>query len=152
MNNKFLLILTFFCILIIAGLALLHTRNLLIFPTYQTKNIEINNKKFTLYVADTSVKREQGLSDIPSLPADQGMIFAYPKANLYSFWMKDMRFSLDFIYINNNRIVDIKENVSPDTYPQTFTSKEPADAIIEFNNGTVKNNGIKVGMEIKYFQ
>ncbi len=87
----------------------------------------------------SDAKREQGLSDIQKLPHNEGMIFIYSHSGSYAFWMKDMKFSLDFIYLANNKIVDLKEKIRPETYPNTFVSTVPADTIIEVNSGIIKN-------------
>jgi uncharacterized membrane protein (UPF0127 family) len=73
------------------------------------------------------------------------MIFVFDKPDYYSFWMKDMRFTLDFIFIKDNEIVDLLENIQPQSYPKTFTSKKPADKVIEVKAGTIKNLKIKIG-------
>lgn len=125
------------------------TKNNVYFKDYKTIYIELNKRKFLLYVADDPQKREKGLSNVTSLADNQGMIFIFDKPDYYSFWMKDMRFPLDFIFIKDAKIIDLLENIPPQTYPKTFTSKMPADKVIELNSGIIKNLKIKIGDEIK---
>ncbi len=127
-------------LLVISLLSYLST---LRFLGYQKIKTAIGGKTFTLYVAETPAQQEKGLSGISKLNEDEGMIFNFPKAGYYNFWMKDMKITLDFIFINNNQIVDIKENISPDTYPTTFTSSFPANVVIEINAGEIKKIGVK---------
>lgn len=118
------------------------------FNNYNKIRVKIKNKTYTLFVADTKEKKGKGLSNIPSIKNNQGMIFIFDKSDYYNFWMKDMNFPLDFIFLQDNKLVDFLLNVSPDTYPQTFTSKIPADRIIEIKTGEIKK--IKIGDEVKF--
>jgi uncharacterized membrane protein (UPF0127 family) len=138
-------------LLIFIGIVFLFSQNRTsdnLFPSYESKDVKIGNDTFHLYIADTNAKREQGLSGVTTLPEKTGMIFVYSTPSFYHFWMKDMNFALDFVYIKNNKIVDLQENISPNTYPSTFTSKTQADSIIEFNPGTIKKYQFKEGMLI----
>jgi uncharacterized membrane protein (UPF0127 family) len=73
------------------------------------------------------------------------MMFVFDKPDFYYFWMKDMNFPLDFIFIRDNEVVDLLENITLETYPQSFTSKVQADKVIELNSGEIKKSGIKIG-------
>jgi len=79
------------------------------------------------------------------MSVSEGMIFVFDKPDFYYFWMKDMKFPLDFIFIKNNEVVDLLENIAPETYPKSFTSKVKADKVIELNAGEIKKSGIKIG-------
>jgi uncharacterized membrane protein (UPF0127 family) len=119
-----------------------------------TKKLMLKNTTIDLLVAETLDETMWGLSDFPSLPADTGMLFVFPQPGIYSFWMKDMQFSLDMIWIDSdNRVITIHENISPDTYlqkpPQTFQSTKPASAVIEVSGGFVKDYGVKVGERLE---
>src|SRR5437660_1131238 len=72
---------------------------------------DINGHTITLLLAKTEKEQHQGLSDKDSLASDTGMLFLFPHADYYLFWMRHMKFPLDIIYINNNKIVTILENV-----------------------------------------
>ncbi len=147
--KKILIVLMLFCTLTISLILIKGKIDKNIFPSYKTKNIRINTFPLKLYLADIDTKREQGLSNIKSMPQDEGVMFIFNHSGSYSFWMKDMNFALDFIYLEKNKIVDLKENISPSTYPNTFVSNVPADTIIEVNSGIIKKYQIKKGMEIR---
>jgi uncharacterized membrane protein (UPF0127 family) len=115
------------------------------FPGYTETELNLHVHNLMLYIADNDKTREQGLSEIKKLKDNEGMIFIFNKPDYYAFWMKDMNFPLDFIYLNNNKVVDIKENISPQTYPQAFEPVNPSDKIIEVNVGTVQKLSIKKG-------
>ncbi len=112
-------------------------------------SLVINAKKISLEIADTPEKRTQGLSGRESLSDDSGMLFIFDSAGIYSFWMKDMNFPLDFIWIKDKKVVDLNENIPPPSQtggnPQVVNPKENADMVLEVNAGFIKENGIKVG-------
>lgn len=115
------------------------------------EQIIIDKNNLNVEVADTDVKRIKGLSGRDSLSEDEGMLFIFNNPGLYYFWMKDMKFPLDFIWINDNEVVDLTQNVlTPDNNnPSTFTAKSEFDKVIEVNAGYVKNNEIKIGDKIE---
>jgi uncharacterized membrane protein (UPF0127 family) len=106
--------------------------------------VKIGNKNYCLYLADTNEKRTNGLSN-KTISSSEGMIFIYKQPGYRRFWMKEMSYSLDLLYLNNNRVIDYHENIAPDTYPKTFTSSTPANKIIELKAGEIKNASIKKG-------
>ncbi|MDD5590195.1 MAG: DUF192 domain-containing protein [Candidatus Portnoybacteria bacterium] len=105
--------------------------------------------------ADDPRERARGLSGRDSLDQNQGMLFIFEKPDLYGFWMKDMKFPLDFIWISGNKITDLSENIP---YPREnsylnlpkYQPKEPVDKVLEINAGLVEKYGIKIGDEILY--
>ncbi len=119
----------------------------------KTQTITINKHKLTVELADTDALRTQGLSGRVSLSKDHGMLFTFPKLSFHYFWMKDMHFSLDFIWIDGNSVVDLTENVSaPRAYDdlKTFTAKFPFNKVIEVNAGTIRSLNISVGNTLKF--
>lgn len=102
--------------------------------------------KFEL--ADTTAKMEQGLSDRMHMAKNEAMLFAFSKETLQCFWMKDMKFSLDFVWLNENKeVVDITRNVSPDSYPNEYC-QEQVKYVIEINNGEANNLGLSIGQKL----
>src|ERR1035437_3888199 len=71
---------------------------------------EINGHTFSLYLAKTSQEQEVGLAKFNMIDKNQGMLFIFSKQDYYSFWMKNMKFPIDIIFINKNVIVDIFQN------------------------------------------
>ncbi len=99
-------------------------------------------------LAESQGQRGQGLGDRKSLPQDQGMLFIFDKPDVYPFWMRDMQFTLDIIWIDENyKIVDIAKNVDPKTYPQSFLPKTPALYVLETNAGWTEKNKLTVGSQ-----
>ena len=67
-----------------------------------------NNFKINAYIADTDKKKKQGLSKRESMAISDGVLFTYNQSAIYTFWMKDVEFAIDIIWIGNDKkIVDI---------------------------------------------
>jgi hypothetical protein len=67
------------------------------------------------------------------------------------FWMKDMRFSLDILWLDaSHRVVHIEQGVSPGTYPRTFCTKVPAMYVIELPAGSVAEDNIQQGQILNF--
>lgn len=119
----------------------------------KTATVEIAGKSIKLEVADTPEKREIGLSAKRSLPEDRGMLFIFEEPSIYTFWMKDMDFPIDIIFLRNNRIVTIHESVpAPKDDVQDlklYPPSEAADRVIELNAGKAKEYGLKMGQELE---
>ena len=111
--------------------------------------VTINKYTFNLYVAKTPKDREIGLSKYNNIPQNFGMIFLFDKPDFYSFWIKDMKFPIDIIFIRNGRIVTIHKNVKPPTNsnenPPIYRSSEPADIVLEINAGLSEKYNFKEG-------
>jgi uncharacterized membrane protein (UPF0127 family) len=107
-------------------------------PTLETARIKIDGIIFNVLVADTKEERVKGLSGRTGLDARQGMLFVFPDNDQHSIWMKDMKFPIDIIWISENlRIVDIKRDASPESYPESFTNVWPARYVLELSAGSI---------------
>lgn len=130
--------------------------NIPFFPSPpQIKTLEINGNKLKMEIADSESKRNKGLSGRDSLGGNEGMLFIYPKAAQHPFWMKGMKISLDFVWIKDDKVVDIIPGVPPpdpgtkDADLPIYSSKFDTDKILEVNAGLVQKLNIKVGDTIK---
>ncbi len=112
---------------------------------------EINGHSFSLHLARTSQEQEIGLSKYNQLDKDKGMLFIFPRKDYLAFWMKGMKFPIDIIFIQGDRIVYIFQNVpvATDSALPTYTAKKQADKVLEINAGLVKEYGIKIGDRVK---
>ncbi len=101
-------------------------------------------------VANTRASRELGLSGRPSMRDDEGLLFIFESPGRYGFWMKDMNFPLDIIWINENGIVvSIERNVSHNSYPKTFINQSEASYVLEVNAGLSEKFGLYLGSKVK---
>lgn len=114
------------------------------------KKLVFPGGEVSLEIVDTPALREKGLSGRTGLPAGTGMLFVFEESGLQGFWMKDMLFSIDMLWLDSNyRVVHIEADASPDSYPKVFLSKEPARFVLEVPAGWSKEKGIEVGSEFK---
>ncbi len=91
-----------------------------------------------------------GLGGRTSIPKGYGMLFVFPKADRYSFWMKDMLVPIDIVWLSDNgTIVGIEESVLPETYPDTsYTAPKPVHLVLEMRAGESRARGYQVGDRI----
>jgi uncharacterized membrane protein (UPF0127 family) len=117
----------------------------------KTPSAQINGHVFYLYLAQTSQEQSIGLAKYKSLAKDQGMIFLFDRQDYYSFWMKDMKFPIDIIFISGNKVVDVfgKVPIAPDENLPVYTTKTKADKVLEINAGLAGKYGIKTGDLVK---
>lgn len=101
-------------------------------------------------VADTREKRSQGLMFRKRLAPDEGMLFIFEEEEKHSFWMKNMNFSLDIIWIGRDkRIVDIKTGLEPcRRHCQGYASVRKAVYVLEVNSGFVDRHQVKIGQQV----
>jgi len=123
--------------------------------TLQTNNndyIFINNKKIILSVADTPSKRIQGLMHINEIPENKGMVFLFKKPESKAFWMKNMKISIDMLFIYKNKLVKIYKSVpvcSENPCP-VYDSNYKIDSVVELKQGTCDKYNINIGDKIRY--
>ena len=119
----------------------------------KTPIITINSHNFKVAVAASQKEQEIGLSETESLQQDQGMIFLFQKPDYYSFWMRNMKFPIDIIYINNDTIVTIKDNAqAPKGSNDNLTIYTPtshSDKVLEIQAGLSKKYNFKNGDKVK---
>ncbi|NCU41768.1 MAG: DUF192 domain-containing protein [Candidatus Moranbacteria bacterium] len=100
-------------------------------------------------IADTEEKKSQGLSFRKGLEKNTGMLFVFDEETFPQMWMKDMNFALDFIWMNSEGVVvDIDENVAPDTYPKIIDAPVATPFVLEVPAGFVRDHGIEKNMKM----
>lgn len=116
---------------------------------YVTANIK--EASYRLEVANTQSKREKGLSERDSLPAGQGMLFDFQQDGDWSIWMLQMRFPLDVLWLDaDKKIVALKTNATPGSYPEVFRAGQRNRYVIELNAGEVQKRGLEVGDTLRW--
>ena len=115
--------------------------------TFETTEMTIKDKKFTIEIADTQVRRERGLMHRDKMAADHGMIFIFDTPDNYKFWMKNTKIPLDLIFLDaSGKVVGICDLKPLD---ETGVGCDAVSSYaIELNAGTAKNAALKVGDKI----
>lgn len=117
----------------------------------QFKEIKIGNAVINAEIADTPSKQIKGLSGKNELKENQGMLFVYSKPGFYSIWMKDMKFPIDIVWVDENKkIIGVENEVRPESYPKSFEPSGLAKYALEINSGFVKKYGIGVGKTMDF--
>jgi len=105
-------------------------------------------------IADNQKTRRQGLSGRAALTPDAGMLFVFEKPDAYTFWMQNMHFPLDVIWLRGGRVVGLQADVLPprtqDSRPQTFSPPEPVDSVLEVSAGFIAHHGVRIGDTVAY--
>lgn len=96
-------------------------------------------------VADSFWETTKGLGGRDFLPEEEGMLFVFPEDSKKSFWMKGMKFSLDIIWINDGKIIDINKNAPFDDQKKVYYPDAVIDYVLEVNAGFSDKNNIEVG-------
>mgnify|MGYP001486975484 FL=1 len=106
-------------------------------PASQATHVQVGGQTFRVEVATTEPQRQTGLSGRPSLPGDAGMLFLMPEAARHAFWMPDMAFAIDLVWIDARQVVLGAETLvpcGPQDCPQ-HVSPGPALYVLEVNAG-----------------
>jgi uncharacterized membrane protein (UPF0127 family) len=108
-------------------------------------------RQFNYEIAANEIARQKGLSGRPFIKNNQAMLFVFQESDIYCFWMKDMHFPIDIIWVDSNKdIVGIAEKLSPSSYPKTFCSPKPVQYVFEVSAGQVSAAGVRPGQRINF--
>jgi len=113
--------------------------------------VKIAGKNIKVELALTTEDQMRGLSGRSGFKKDEGMLFIFPvKAS--RFWMKDMNFPLDIIWINKDKkVIFIKKDARPESYPRTFGPDVGSRYVLEVVSGFADENNLNVGDMVKFY-
>ena len=112
--------------------------------------------EFEVEIVHTPAERARGLSGRDSLRPMTGMLFVFESGKASAFWMKDMRFPLDFVWIGEEcGVVDTTLNApqpsgAPDSALLLYESASPAAYTLEVNAGELEALGIQKGDAVRF--
>ena len=99
----------------------------------------------------------QGLSGREVLAPGTGMLFVYQQESRYRFWMREMRFPLDIVWIGAGcAVVDLTLDAPPPETGQTleqlprFSPGDPVQYVLEINAGESASGGIGIGDPVEF--
>lgn len=140
-------------VLLALGFYVVRTKPVDVAPqvSYEKKEVVLGNTQYTLEVADTDFLRERGLSYRTSLAPQTGMLFVFDVPRTLRFWMKDMNFPIDIIWLDTDKkVVHIEHSLSPSTYPDSFGPEAPTQYVIEIPAGAAKGAGLSKGDGVSF--
>lgn len=119
--------------------------------------IKVGEKTLNVEVVNTPQSTSQGLSGREEIGTD-GMLFVFPKIETRYFWMKDMNFDIDIVWIADETVIDISRNTpkpqpnTPDFKLETYSSKEGVNMVLEINKGKAQELNINPGDVVQLVQ
>jgi uncharacterized membrane protein (UPF0127 family) len=139
--------------------ATIHTESVSPTPKIQSLEslVKFGEESFAVELALTADQRAMGLSGRTMLVAGAGMLFVYRVDGRYPFWMKDMLFPLDLVWIGSGcNVVDITHDVPPpdsdhdSTHLPFYLPVEAVRYVLEINAGAAESHGIQIGSPVVY--
>lgn len=123
-------------------------RVLLGLPVKQSATLKDIN--ISVELAQNAKQWEKGLSGRVDLGDTDGMLFVFPHYHVPVFWMKEMNFPIDMIWIAGGKVVDITYEAKVETSDKlpTYSPVVPVNMILETRAGWAKENNIAIGDEL----
>jgi len=143
-NKIYIFIALFFCVLVFSACAKKEEVFL------GGKTVRVNGQEFAVEIADTPAKWSQGFSERESLAENSGMLFVYDDYNIRSFWMKEMKFPLDIVWIKDDVVAGCSEKVQildKNGHISRVLSLDEVNYVLEINSGLCAKYGIKKGVK-----
>ncbi|MCS7133368.1 MAG: DUF192 domain-containing protein [Candidatus Caldarchaeum sp.] len=120
----------------------------------QRHYVKLKTRVFYVEVAKTDTERSRGLSGRPNLPEDAGMLFVFKQPGKYGFWMYEMRFSIDIIWLDESKqvvhIVEKAQPCNPTEACPVFVPDKDAKYVLEVNAGISEKVGLKIGDVVEF--
>jgi uncharacterized membrane protein (UPF0127 family) len=83
---------------------------------YRQVNVTVNGVNVLADIASTEEQQTRGLAIKDHLNENEAMIFVFSVAGNHAFWMKDMKFPIDIIWMDANKtVVHIEHSLNPCT-------------------------------------
>ncbi len=150
------------CVALFVGLMLQMERELrpqeeiLTVGALPTAIANVGSREIIVELALTDSAIVQGLSDRPTLPSDHGMLFIFDRPTIQHFWMKDMFFPLDMVFLRDGKVIDVHADIpypaDSNGVPAIVTSRSEADQVLEINAGKAKEWGIREGTRVEVYR
>ena len=92
--------------------------------------------------------RAMGLMFRPSLPRDRGMLFIFERSEFHGIWMKNCRFPIDIVWLDEDKkVVHVAESVPPckaEPCP-VYSPLRRAAYVVELNAGQARREKAVLG-------
>ncbi|NMB70008.1 DUF192 domain-containing protein [candidate division WWE3 bacterium] len=115
--------------------------------------VSIGGKDVEAEIASTPQERIKGLMYRTVLEDGKGMLFTFGSASQYPFWMKNMKISIDIIWIGENMtVIDIDQNVPPCEQEncEYYTPASAAKYVLEVPAGWAQRNNVQTGNTVEF--
>jgi hypothetical protein len=117
-------------------------------------NASLRNIPLIVELAQTSKQWEKGLSDRTDLGNLDGMVFIFPQYHVPVFWMKDMKFPIDMIWVSEGKVIDITHSAPIETTDKlpTYSPRNKVNMVLETRAGWAAQNNITIGDSLEIDQ
>jgi uncharacterized membrane protein (UPF0127 family) len=126
-------------------------------PPLPRQTITVGSTTIDVEMATTMAEQACGLSGRTGLGDGQGMLFPFGSGSTQNFWMKDMKFALDMVWISQGKVAGFTENIPPPASGtqlwqlKIYSSPPNVDTVLEVPSGTVARDNIQVGDSVTGF-
>ncbi len=120
---------------------------------YRQVNVTVNGVGLVADIAETGEQRSKGLAIKDSLNETEGMLFVFSEPRQYVFWMKDMKFPIDIIWLDSNKtVVHVEHSLDPCSPVSCQTYGPGADSfyVLETVAGFADKYGVTEGTKVKF--
>ena len=115
------------------------------------KYVKIAGQNIKIELALTEETQAQGLSGRLLLKEDEGMLFVFERPGNYSFWMKDMNFPIDIIWLDEyKKVIYIKKDARPELFPESYGPETNSKYVLEVVSGFSEKNNLQVGDRVEF--
>ncbi len=122
----------------------------IISPFPRSVEIVLSGNHFSVEIAKSRKELIHGLSGKGSIGDKEGLLMIFEIEDRHGIWMKEMSFPIDIIWLDGDlKVVDIANNIYPETFPTIFYPRVPAFYVLEINAGLAGEYGISIGDRAK---
>jgi uncharacterized membrane protein (UPF0127 family) len=112
-----------------------------------------SGKVLQVEVMASDEDRAMGLMFRPSLPQDRGLLFVFDRVDFHGFWMKNCKFAIDMVWLDEERkVVHVTESVPPcksDPCP-IYQPLRRAAYVVELNAGQARREKAVLGSALTF--
>jgi uncharacterized membrane protein (UPF0127 family) len=114
----------------------------------------LDNYKILVDIALTDKQVQDGLAIKNSLNENEGMLFFLGEPRKASFWMKNMKFPIDIIWLDENfSIIHIEQELQPCEsvfYCKSYKPNSEALYVLETIAGFTKKHNMQIGINVDF--
>jgi uncharacterized membrane protein (UPF0127 family) len=122
--------------------------------SYQRVNVTVNGLVLLADISVTDEQRAKGLSVKDGLTENEAMLFVFDNEAEHTFWMKDMKFPIDIIWIDSDKtIVHIEHNLQPCSYGVSCPTYKPGQDslyVLETVGGFAEKHDVVQGTRVQF--
>jgi uncharacterized protein len=121
---------------------------------YQQVNVTVNGVELVADVAANNTQRTKGLAVKDHLNENESMLFVFSSAAKQVFWMKDMKFPIDIIWMDSNKtVVHIEHSLEPcpdEFHCPVYSPGANSLYVLETVAGFADRHGVTEGTKMQF--